>query len=130
MNESGIRWGVLVQHQSMLKYTDFALTLLSFEELRVLSEKTIDFIESNYEKFLLSPGADEALVYCDYDDAEDQNEAYRMKMGRPYNLSELHKFYESDFMHHHNEWRQGSIVISDTKLNDYAWQCFSSKQNK
>ena len=128
-NISGIRWGVHVQQEAMLKFTNLAITMLSPIELDVLSKNTIDLIEENYQKFLLYPAKDEAEVYCDYDDAEDQNESYRTKMGRPYHLEELHKFFANDFMHHHNEWRQGSLALSNQRFVDYAWHIYCGSKH-
>jgi HAD superfamily hydrolase (TIGR01549 family) len=121
-NETALEWGLEVQQAAMLKLTDEILSVIHVDALSDVSEQAIAFLERSYAQFLLSPTLEEARAYCAYLDAEDQNEVRHVRLGRPYSFEELKKYFTQDFMHHHNEWRQGSLAISDQKLVRLAYE--------
>lgn len=124
-NKVGIRWGVRVQHASMMSFTNMLLDVIQEEQLASFPTDTIDMLEENYRRFFLEPTQAEATAYCAYNDSEDQSESYYRLMGRPYSYSEIKKFFSEDFMHHHNEWRQGSLKLTNQSLVNFTFKQFS-----
>lgn len=110
-NPTGLQWGVAVQQEAMLAYTDHALRI-ERQELEDSSGKYIGYFERNYERLLLDPGYDEARVYGGYMDAEDQNEAYHVPLAAGYSCLGLLRVALTRRWRHHNEWRQGSFRLT------------------
>ena len=78
-----------------------------------MADEEIDYLESNFERFLLEPSLDEAKTYGQYKDAEDQNESYYVKLAQPYTLFEqLKMIFKKDYKHHHNEWKEGALQLT------------------
>jgi len=110
-NRSGLHWGVRVQQEAMLAYTEKALHM-GREALENSSGRYLGFFERNYEKLLLDPTHDEARVYGGYMDAEDQNEAYHVPLAAKYSCFGLLRLALTRRWRHHNEWRQGSFRLT------------------
>jgi hypothetical protein len=111
-NKSGLDWGVGTQHEAIMSFTRQALDMLSRSDLEDSDTCVIDYLESNYRKFFIFPESEEAQAYGSYPAAEDQNESYYIPMAQPYSLIEVLKSKLNPVMHHHNEWRAASIIIS------------------
>ena len=124
-NEAALAWGVEVQQASMRHFTETLLNLLDEDDLVDFSERLLPIATRNYRQFMLEPSQAEAKAYCAYQDAEDQTEAYYRPMGWPYSFRELQQYFSSGFSHHHNEWRQGSLQLSDPRLAQFA-RCISA----
>jgi hypothetical protein len=123
-NQVGIRWGVKVQQAAMMSFTNLLLDVVHSDQITNLPEDSIAILEENYRRFFLDPTRAEALAYCAYNDSEDQSESYYRLMGSPYSYAEIQKFFSEDFMHHHNEWRQGSLKLTEQSLVSFAFKKF------
>lgn len=121
-NTVGMRWGVKVQHESMKSFTDILLDVVRLNDLHDMPSILLPQLEENYRRFFLEPSMKEAIAYCAYNDSEDQSESYYKLMGRPYSFKELNEFFSNDFMHHHNEWRQGSLKLTNQLLVNFAFK--------
>jgi FMN phosphatase YigB (HAD superfamily) len=128
-NTAALAWGVATQHEAMVQFAETALKMLSADDLQLLPDAFREKASENFRSFLTEPTLEEAQAYCAYEDAEDQTEAYSRPMGRAYDFHELLEFFTSDFAHHHNEWRQGSLALSHAGLADLARRmaCVSSQ---
>jgi predicted HAD superfamily hydrolase len=115
VNVTGVEWGVRVQQEAMLEYTRTALGL-GRDALEADRTAEIDYFEENFRHFLLSPTYEEAKVYGRYMDAEDQNESYHLPLARAYNCLEFIKLAVTRRGRHHNEWRQGSMRLTNCFL--------------
>lgn len=128
VNEPGAKWGVHAQQAAMELLGQTLVESINSEgDLVNLSSDFLDCAEENYRKFLLDPSFDEAEAYCCYEDAEDQTEAYYSKLGEPFSFSELKEYFRSDFMHHHNEWRQGALRLSNQNLAKLAYSVVTTQ---
>ncbi|UPW20063.1 hypothetical protein M0C34_07315 [Agarivorans sp. TSD2052] len=123
-NNVGLRWGVKVQHASMMSFTNMLLDVVQYEQLASFPTDNITLLEENYRRFFLAPTKAEAIAYCSYNDSEDQSESYYRLMGRPYTYTELKEYFSNDFMHHHNEWRQGSLKLTSQPLVNFVFKRF------
>lgn len=111
INESGLQWGVSIQHQSMLDYAKL-LSQDSKVMESILRPEVLDMLECNYEQFLLNPTYLEACTYGAYPTAEDQNESYHFPLAKPYSIFErLILLIKPNYMHHHNEWKAGALKL-------------------
>lgn len=115
-NVTGLEWGVVVQQQAMLCFTANALQTFTISELALLSGSDVAFFEQIYEQFLRHPQPQEAAAYAQYQDAEDQNESYHKPLAQPYRLHELFQVKTHQYKHHHNEWQEGALAISNPWL--------------
>jgi predicted HAD superfamily hydrolase len=113
-NSTALQWGLEVQHEAMLCYTENILHLQR-SELESGCENYTKHFEDNYAKFLLDPSYDEASAYGSYLDAEDQNESYHLPLARAYTEEELVLLQKQGIKHHHNEWHQGALKLTLSK---------------
>ena len=118
INDTGIAWGVEVQHESMINFASNLASSPNFLDT-FLKDQKIDYLEENYERFILNPTYDEAKAYGEYEDAEDQNESYYRKLAQPYTLLERFKIRKDrNFKHHHNEWKEGALQLTPFKFKN------------
>ena len=111
-NEKGLKWGIDVQHETMLTYTRELVKMPHLLQ-EFSAEQELDFLEKNYEKFLLTPTYNEAETYGAYEDAEDQNESYYVKLAQRYTWIERLKMLKNkNYKHHHNEWKEGALKLT------------------
>lgn len=116
-NETGLKWGVDVQHEAMVSFAN-RLATMPFLLKNFMQHQELDYLEHNYEKLLLSPSLHEAQTYGAYEDAEDQNESYHVKLAQPYTLLEQIKMvFKENYRHHHNEWQEGALKLTKYNLN-------------
>lgn len=114
-NESGMNWGIDIQQKAVLNYTDLILnSSIGLENV----ETPLNFLESNYRKFLLNPDIMEAKAYGSFPLAEDQNESYYHPLAKKYSLPRLLKtiLLGKSIKHNHNEWQEGAFRISSKLL--------------
>lgn len=129
-NETGLKWGVDVQHEAMVHYAGLLAEMPHLLK-GLMQHQELDHLEKQYETFLLNPSRPEAECYGAYLDAEDQNESYHVRLARPYSLREQLKMRkEPDFMHHHNEWRAGALALTEPKLYPYLISKHSGEKPK
>jgi predicted HAD superfamily hydrolase len=121
-NVRALDWGLSVQHEATLAFARNALRVIREDEFSELPELSKVYSNALLEEFILRPTSEEAKAYCAYEDAEDQNEVRYNKLGRPYDRKELSLYFSKDYMHHHNEWRQGALAITEASLVDFAWR--------
>lgn len=121
-NLKALSWGVLVQQAAMEYFTSTILDMLDCSDVEFLSEQVLPTLMCNLRQFMLEPSYDEAKSYCNFEDAEDQTEAYFRSLGKPYDYHELKRYFKEDFMHHHNEWRQGSLRLTDQRLVNFVYK--------
>lgn len=114
-NETGLKWGVDIQHEAMISFARKIATM-PFLLQNFMFHQELNYLEGNYEKFLLTPTLEEAKTYGQYEDAEDQNESYFVKLAQPYTIFEQIKMiFKKEYMHHHNEWKKGALKLTRGK---------------
>jgi hypothetical protein len=86
-----------------------------------------DPIFENVRLFITGPSREEAETYGLYMDAEDQNESYFLPLAKKYNLPELFNHLKSGRLHHHNEWKEAALALSNKIITKYLTKFFKKK---
>lgn len=107
-----VRWGVRLQHEAALALESH---LDGIDELGCSAEWRRHVL-AELKRFSSAPSKDEAEVYGDYDDAEDQNESYTRKLAAPFGLVEAVRYRLARRLRHHNEWAAASIALTPIPL--------------
>lgn len=110
--KNNIDWGVQTQQEAIIC---LANALLSCPEA-IYDLLQVDLLSKNLSDFMLNPTRCEAVAYGSYQLAEDQNESYFLPMAKKYSIRDLIKHYASGYSHHHNEWVQGAMAMSNRLL--------------
>ncbi len=115
-NEKALDWGLLVQQRAVMEYASRMTEALSAEQLRGFSDSLLPKVEQNLETFLTNPTAKEAQVYSQYEDAEDQAEAYYNRLGGALSFEEIKSVVNGRVARHHNEWVAGCLKLSEPNI--------------
>lgn len=113
-------WYLDLQHKNILAYSDKLIEVAKIYNLISYDDFNPHIFESRLRIFMLDPDYYEALAYGAFLDAEDQNESIYRNMSEKYTINEMLAYKKSDFMHTHNEWRQGAYKISDPFLRELS----------
>ena len=109
-NERGLAWGVREQQEAVLALArilakNMGPAAASLPESRDAALAVLD-------NFLGAPFHSEAQALGSYMDAEEQNEAYHLPLGRPYSLADLARLRLTGRGRHHNEWTAGALALA------------------
>jgi hypothetical protein len=121
-NITGNRWGVLIQ-QEAIRYLAQGIVKNGLDLNEALD---LDDISFNLSEFILRPTKLEAQAYGSYPLSEEQNEAYYFPLAKRYTLADLLKHKRTGFIHHHNEWVQGALALSNGTLQQFVNRVFSN----
>ena len=111
LNAMGIDWGISVQQEAMQKFAEL-ITSAKYNMADNFFECQ-EVIADNFAAFMLSPTLTEASVYGQYPDSEDQYESYHLPLAEKYSFTECIKHRLFGYKHHHNEWSQASVAMSN-----------------
>ena len=111
-NERALRWGLGAQQDAIVDFCTNMIQLTNKLNTDSLGQQLKHISVRNLEILFENPSPAEARAYGEYEDAEDQNESYFLKLASPYDFHELKLVYIENYKHHHNEWQHAALVRS------------------
>ncbi|EIM64878.1 HAD hydrolase-like protein [Desulfobacter postgatei] len=119
-NDRALKWGLYYQHKGILDFAERFLQCSDSAQIDDVPELFADEVERTLKLFFTDPTIEEARAYGAYEDAEDQNESYFVRLAKGYDFYELIDFFRHGKKHHHNEWLEAAFVLSRRDFVDFV----------